>query len=358
MENERYTRIRMLLEPLQSRSIYLYGAGKRGKVALENLDILGMGNNVKSFLDDSLRSGEVCGKCIYLVEDVDTLETTNASFIITTYSVNKMACNLMKHGISPQNIYFFPELLIDDIDPELFKKNQAKIRQVYNILNDDLSKYIYNTLFDVYISGNVGVLSRTKGVIQYFPQKTGVDELKEFYLSEQERFIDCGAYDGDTIREFKRQTGNKYEKIWAFEPDINNYERLSDYIQATQDLRVQIYRAGVYDQDTVMHFSINRGTSSTLDAMGEESIEVYKLDSLIDEPVTFIKMDIEGSEKAALQGARNLISTYKPKLAICIYHKVEDLWELPLLIKSINPEYRIFIRNYEDRIDETICYAI
>lgn len=359
MEKERFTRAKALLEHLRSRELYLYGAGKRGRVALANLNTLGMGNNVRGFLDDKPQGKEkICGKCIYPVEVVNMLEISNAAFLITTYSVNQMACILMKLGISSENIFFFPELLIDDIDPQIFRINRESIDRVYQMLSDNLSKYIYNALFNIYINGNVGILSRTKGETQYFPIKATEDEIEGFCLSDRERFVDCGAYDGDTIREFIVKTENKYEKIWAFEPDMNNYERLFDYVKEAQDERMKLYRAGVYDQDTVMHFSANRGTSATLNATGEENIEVYKLDTLIDEPITFIKMDIEGSEKEALQGARKLISTYKPKLAICIYHKIEDLWEIPLLIKNINPDYQIYIRNYEDRIDETICYAI
>lgn len=107
-----------------------------------------------------------------------------------------------------------------------------------------------------------------------------------------------------------------------------------------------------------MPFCRNCSTTSALAQYGEEKVRVYQLDSVIEEPVTFIKMDIEGSEKEAILGARRIITEYKPKLAICIYHKVEDFWEIPLLIKALNPDYNIYIRNYEDRIDETICYAV
>lgn len=79
---------------------------------------------------------------------------------------------------------------------------------------------------------------------------------------------------------------------------------------------------------------------------------------MIEELVTLIKMDIEGAEQEALLGAKRIISEYQPKLAICIYHRIEDLWEIPLLIKELNPEYHLYIRNYEDRLDEIVCYAV
>ena len=68
-------------------------------------------------------------------------------------------------------------------------------------------------------------------------------------------------------------------------------------------------------------------------------------------------MDIEGSELKALEGMKQTIKKYKPKLAICIYHKFEDLWELPLYIKKLVPEYQLYIRNYTSYLDEIVLYA-
>lgn len=358
MESERKRRIEILIEKLKERNIYLYGAGIRGKVALENLNILGYEKNICGFIDDNGQKEWVQGKRVWRTDDIESLAIPNASFIITTYAVEKMACRLMEKGISAENIHFFPELLIDDVAIETFRTNREKIEQVYNILSDNLSKYIYKSLFDIYINGNIGILSRTKGDCQYFPNEGINDEIEEFRLSEKEGFVDCGAYDGDTIRSFKIRTNDKFKKIWAFEPDADNFVRLVDYVEKEQDKRIEVINGGVYSQNTDMFFRGNCSTTSALAQTGEEKVRVYQLDSIIDEPVTYIKMDIEGSEKEALSGAKRIIAEYKPKLAICIYHKIEDFWEIPLLIKMLNPDYKIYIRNYEDRIDETICYAV
>lgn len=87
--------------------------------------------------------------------------------------------------------------------------------------------------------------------------------------------------------------------------------------------------------------------------------EVRKLDDVLKgERVTFIKMDIEGSELAALKGAANTIRSQKPKLAICIYHSPQDMLKIPIYIKSLVPEYKIYIRHYTDMMLETVCYAV
>lgn len=358
MKNERKRRISILLEEIQYKNIYLYGAGIRGKVAIENLNTLGLGQRVVGFIDDYVKAEQYCEKDVMTVDAIKGFDLSNAVFIITTYEVKKMVIKLMENLVSSENIYFLPELLINDIDISVFQLNRDKIVEVYNSLNDNLSKYIYKSLFEVYICGNIGILSRTKGDIQYFPVKGTTDQIDGFCITDTESFIDCGAYDGDTIRKFKEETKNKYKKIWAIEPDADNFLKLSDYIKREKDTRVELIHGGVHNSDSTMYFSGNKGTTSALVATGEKSIKVYQLDSLVKEAVTFIKMDIEGSEKDALMGAKGIISKYKPKLAICIYHKTEDLWELPLLIKSLNPEYHIYLRNYEDRIDETVCYAV
>ena len=87
-------------------------------------------------------------------------------------------------------------------------------------------------------------------------------------------------------------------------------------------------------------------------------ISTVRMDDVIKEPVTFIKMDIEGSEYRALLGARNIIESYKPKLAISIYHKSEDIWQLPQLILEMNSEYKLYLRHYSTAAAETVMYAI
>lgn len=88
-------------------------------------------------------------------------------------------------------------------------------------------------------------------------------------------------------------------------------------------------------------------------------IQVVALDQYIyHEAPTLIKMDIEGAEQEALVGARKTIQTYRPKLVICLYHKPEDLFEIPLYIKSLNSDYNLYIRQYSNTKYETVCYAV
>ena len=96
---------------------------------------------------------------------------------------------------------------------------------------------------------------------------------------------------------------------------------------------------------------------SRIDENGEDEVEVRALDEVVDGKVTFIKMDIEGAELQALFGAEKTIKKYKPKLAICIYHRLEDILEIPAYIHSIVPEYKFYIRHYSFSTSETVLYA-
>lgn len=88
-------------------------------------------------------------------------------------------------------------------------------------------------------------------------------------------------------------------------------------------------------------------------------IETVALDETVyDRKPTYIKMDIEGAEQEALKGCKRIIQDYKPKLAICIYHKPDDLFEIPIMIKEMNPEYKLYVRQYADAWYDTVLYAV
>jgi FkbM family methyltransferase len=249
------------------------------------------------------------------------------------------------------------------------EENQGKINKVRSLLADSLSRFVYDTALEARYTYNLG--ERYKLILkiftddQYFPER-----IPSFLPSKHEVFIDGGAYDGDTARKFIKNCGGEYEQIYSFEPEPTNFTKLerlaSDYQNFT------CYKKGLYSTETVLEFSSytpNLGSSTLKNLrrgyMLEEDCksvktEVCAIDNIIHTPVTFIKMDIEGSELEALKGASLTITQYKPKLAICIYHKIEDFWEIPLYINSLVPEYKFYICHHDPffGLNETVLYAI
>ena len=335
---------------LCNKKVALYGAGKYGKNAMTNIKKYLPQLEILCFLDDDkIRNSEnIEGIGVATLEEAVRIYG-DFSILITNYYVASVLRKIEKAEFDIDKVFFWSELLIEDIDYAYLKENQEKLCEAYNSLSDDLSKMIFQNMVNSRWDKNIDFLSRTCEKEQYFPM--GI-----FEWNEEEVFVDAGAYDGDTIENFLAVTRQKYKYIYAFEPDEKNYKKL---LQRGFEDKIQIFHAGLYNENGEVHFSGNKGGSSKVEEEGTCSIPVLKFDDLQlpEKDITFIKMDIEGSELSALYGMKKTIIKNKPKLAICIYHKFEDLWELPLYIKSLVPDYKLYIRNYTTYLDEIVLYA-
>ena len=174
-----------------------------------------------------------------------------------------------------------------------------------------------------------------------------------------EVFVDVGCYDGMSTVAFSRWCGGG--KSYGFEPDEQNAKRIFGVLKSKGVANFELIRKGAWDENGFLGFVSGENSMSHVSEGkqdGTDSIEVVKLDdALKGKRVTYIKMDIEGAEYKALVGARELITTQKPKLAICVYHKPQDIWELPDLILKMNPDYKFYLRHYSFQYDETVLYA-
>lgn len=190
-----------------------------------------------------------------------------------------------------------------------------------------------------------------------------------FSYTPNEVFVDCGAYDGDSVRAFKKimkkkGLGEGY-KIIAFEPDQQSYRNL---MRNHPDITG--IQAGVWNENGDLAFSQQGSATSVFEAAeGEQSgklkkaaeiqVPVRSIDSTFEcRNATFIKMDIEGAEYYAIKGAEKVICKNKPKLAVCIYHSDEDMLRLIEMLHEMVPDYRFYIRQHSNTIYETVLYAV
>ena len=150
---------------------------------------------------------------------------------------------------------------------------------------------------------------------------------------------------------------DRIEYMLASSDDLENFKRLRKNTYRNED--IVIYNQGCWKENTVLKFDNIGSTSSAVsDAEDAIEIQVCSLDRISDcLDASFIKMDIEGAELEALKGAEQIIRNFKPKLAICAYHKPEDLYTLPELIKSFRDDYVFYLRHYTDTLYETVLYA-
>lgn len=229
----------------------------------------------------------------------------------------------------------------------------SKLCKAYSLLGDRRSELVFEAIVGRVLGAgeNIDIMLDICERDQYFPP----DLVK---LTDHEALVDIGAYDGDTVRDFVARTNGCFDQVYSFELDAINFQALqANTLRMPESDRLAIFNLGVWDSECDISYSIGKSQSTV--GSGEGKGHVVPLDeALRDQRVTMIKMDIEGAEPNALRGAKHLIQSQKPRLAICIYHDFRHLWEIPLYIKSLVPEYRIFLRHHTNLEYETVCYAL
>jgi FkbM family methyltransferase len=240
------------------------------------------------------------------------------------------------------------------------EKNRSEIDAARKLFSEEKSLRVFDARLKRLFEWEIEPLMREfdNNEEQYFPKDI-------IQLGENEVFVDCGVFDGGSSLSFARNAHDKYNGIYAFEPD----ETCIPLIKAnTAKLaNFELYNLGVSDKDSVAYYSGDNagggGHVITDNTDASISIKLNSLDNvLLSKPFhpTYIKMDIEGSEIDALNGSIGIIKRDKPRLAICVYHKSTDLWKIPLLINTILPEYHLYLRHHGgiNFAKETVLYAI
>lgn len=174
-------------------------------------------------------------------------------------------------------------------------------------------------------------------------------------LDEGEVFVDGGGFDGQTALAF-RDCCPSYQAIHLFEPSPAPMETARRRL--SNDRRVHFIQKGLYDSQTRLRFDSSAGPASRLSDTGGSEIELTTLDEAVREPVSFVKLDVEGAECRALQGAHRHILQDHPKLAVCVYHQQSDFWRVPTIILNLRNDYDVYLRHYTEGVLETVMFFI
>jgi FkbM family methyltransferase len=178
-----------------------------------------------------------------------------------------------------------------------------------------------------------------------------------FEFGSDEVYVDAGSYDGDTIRSFIGRVQGRFDDIYAFEPDPVTFEKLKANFR--DEPRVHPFHAGLHSHGGSLRFRDDASRGAIFAADGEIEMPVTTIDDVLgDRRLTYIKMNIEGAEIDALKGGRNAIAKWRPRLAISVYHRASDLWRIPQLALELNPDYRLYLRQHDGGIIETVLYAL
>jgi len=291
------------------------------------------------------------------------METVHVNDLDTKLQVYNVILGFVKgyqnlNAISPKfknakSVTYLSEIFeLDRITPSFIEENGVFLEDFYDNLQDQKSKDSFVSYLLSKVQQDMKYLPPVFEKVQYFPQ--GI-----FKLTDHESYFDCGAFTGDTIASFLKVTGGLYRYIWAAEPDKSNYNRLIHYIKEEKLKNINAMNKGIYSCAGKLPFQETGSMLSMITDESENFIEVDTIDHITaGYPVTYIKMDVEGVEHDALKGAEQTIRKHKPVLGISIYHKPQDLIDIPTYIKEIVPDYKFYFRVHKKLAIDTVLYAV
>ena len=350
-------------------ALVLFGAGNMGRTIRRKLRTVGV--EPLAFADNN---PALQGRLVEGVPVLSPVEAANrfgssAAFVVSIWGVgatDRMAARVRqlrdlgcrKVVPFPPLFWKFPALFLpcQMVDlPHRVHEDAWVVRQVCDLWADDFSRREYLAQLKWRLRADFDCMADPVPQTIYFPSDL-------FRLGEREVFVDCGAYDGDTVESFLKLTGRRFQWIVAFEPDPANHEKLRKSVESLAPelaRRIEIRREAVGASDGPVRFAA-LGTEGSGIGEGDLEVECVTLDRVLkDRPgPSHIKMDIEGAEIEALRGARETIARHAPVLAICSYHRQPDLWNIPNLIHSLNPDYRLFLRPHLIEGWDVVCYAV
>lgn len=351
-----------------SKPLVLFGAGNLGRKTLAGLRKIGM--EPVAFTDSNPRLWDTIVDNLKVIrpDQAAHLYGTTSMFVITIWTgegydrmgqrekqLHDLGCRYVTQFIPL--FWKFPETFLPHYAVDLPHKVHDQADEVLGaceLWSDNASRYEYLAQVRWRLLSDFDSLPYPVDHPTYFPR-----DLCE--ISENEVFADCGAFDGDTIRSFLDQPKASSARIYAFEADPVNFAKLKRTVSTLpRPGFIAVHNAAVGASNGTVSFCASGNEASYVATEGGNvTVNCVALDAALGGSYpTYIKMDIEGAEIDALTGAAKLIKRCSPVLSICSYHRQDHLWKIPLLIQSINPTYRFFLRPHLLEVWDLVCYAI
>jgi FkbM family methyltransferase len=250
-------------------------------------------------------------------------------------------------GLSIQNYWLTTDL-------SLYDNSQLEISHFESVLEDKQSRELLRSILNYRVNGNISDLPAQSPISeQYLPVGLNTPPSRL-------NMLEMGSCGGENLISFIR-SGLAIEQSIAFEPDLVNYQQLVQLIEHHELSHVIPLPLAAWDSTVQLRFSASGSSNSSVNPNGDSMIQAVAVDEFIpkDIKVNYIKMDIEGAEPHALMGSMKVIERNVPHLAICVYHKPEQLWEIGLWILANFPQkYRFYLRSYAEQTFETVLYCI
>lgn len=293
--------------------------------------------------DGFVRGQQFHGKTVLSFSDVKSKYGANNIIVLVSFasSLQEVMNNIIK--VASECETYVPDVPVRGSNvfcEEFENENRKKIEKAFALLADERSREVFSGVLEFRRTGRLDILLQTAD------DRLAV--MNELLRHDKYRIAaDVGAYDGDTARELT-ELCPKIESIIAFEPDRRNCRKLSAY--AESEPRIQVINAAAWNESTTLVFDDSGNRNAGLDEDGSAKrhaeVRAITLDSVLTKGADYIKYDVEGAEKQAIEGTAETIRKYHPDLLISAYHRTEDLHELILQVNSLAPEYKLYLRRY------------
>ena len=346
------------------RQVVIFGAGQLGRFVLPGVRAAGL--QPLAFCDNNPRSwgNQIEGVTVLSTQAAVERYGGRACFLLAIYNASPVVRQLRELGCTaivpyPAFSWKYGQYLADErlALPYRILEQAEEIERAYELLSDDRSREEFCTQIRWRCLLDYGCLPNPDAPQDmYYPQDL-------FRLTPDEVFVDCGAFDGDSIRSFIQKVDGRFRHIYAFEPDEANIRALASYtatLPAEVAKKITVLPYAVGRENGKVRFAAEGSVGSKVVADGGTvELECRSLDSALGAvSPSLIKMDIEGGEIHAIPGGADTIARSSPVMAVCAYHRCNDLWVLPGLLKEANPDYEIFLRRYAEECWETVYYAV
>lgn len=318
--------------------IFIYGMGDGCVKLLKQFERYGIKETGIFASDEFVRGHEFMG---HLVKKLSQVEEEYKDFaVVLAFGAGYESLIKKIEGIAQKHKLVVPDTAVIGGEPftkEYLKENFDRASRVYESLADDFSKEVYENVFAYKITGDISYLQKIT---------TNPDEAYNNILKAEslKKYVDLGAYNGDTVREFIEFSKENYEKIIAVEPNARNFRKLCEYGQNVRGLACE--NAVCWSFSGEIPFAKGGGRMAKADEKGVLTKCISVDDLVKNDGCDYIKYDVEGAEQQALKGSENTVKTFKPKLCVALYHRLGDMIDLPLECLELNPEYRLFVRHY------------
>jgi FkbM family methyltransferase len=339
----------------------LFGSGRLGQITLAGL--LKAGVEPLAFADNNskLWGAKVNGLQVLSPHAAAEQFGANAIFVITVYTSAPVWKQLIGMGLKVISFASLAWQYPQSLTPHGGVSLPGKIFEQAGDVHKALHLWADATSRREYMGQLLWQSSLDQSVLPPHLPQNDIYFADDLYTAlADEVFVDCGAFDGDSVQEFLKRRAGSFSQIIAIEPDPENCKALEVRVASLPietGRRIRVVQSAAGAKREVVTFNVT-GTAGSSIGEGSYQVQCAPLDELKDVKPTFIKMDIEGAEPDALLGARNTIKINMPVIAVCLYHAQEHLWQIPLLIQSISSDYKFFLRRYSDECWESVCYAI